>query len=158
MEESSKRKRFTKVATNRVQKIINYLDLLQNCSNRNNYEYDEEDVNHMFDEINKAIRDTKAVYTNELNKTTGKGKYPKPESYPGRLKVSFFLWFYSDYYILELDEQAYTYAVVGSSSNKYLWILYREPVMPQLLLTELIKRLKKRGYDTSKLLFVDQAK
>ena len=56
MEESSKRKRFTKVATNRVQKIINYLDLLQNCSNRNNYEYDEEDVNHMFDEINKAIR------------------------------------------------------------------------------------------------------
>ena len=63
MEESSKRKRFTKVATNRVQKIINYLDLLQNCSNRNNYEYDEEDVNHMFDEINKAIRDTKAVYT-----------------------------------------------------------------------------------------------
>lgn len=75
MEESSKRKRFTKVATNRVQKIINYLDLLQNCSNRNNYEYDEEDVNHMFDEINKAIRDAKAVYTNELNKTTGKGNF-----------------------------------------------------------------------------------
>ena len=75
MEESSKRKRFTKVATNRVQKIINYLDLLQNCSNRNNYEYDEEDVNHMFDEINKAIRDAKAVYTNELNKTTGKGSF-----------------------------------------------------------------------------------
>ena len=68
MEESSKRKRFTKVATNRVQKIINYLDLLQNCSN-------EEDVNHMFDEINKAIRDAKAVYTNELNKTTGKGSF-----------------------------------------------------------------------------------
>ena len=102
--------------------------------------------------LNEGFRDGK------LYKTTGKGKYPKPESYPGRLKVSFFLWFYSDYYILELDEQAYTYAVVGSSSNKYLWILYREPVMPQLLLTELIKRLKERGYDTSRLLFVDQAK
>ena len=72
MAESTKRKRFTKVATNRVQKIIDYLTLLQNCSNRNNYEYDEEDVNHMFDEISKVLRDVKAVYTNELNKTTGK--------------------------------------------------------------------------------------
>lgn len=55
MDESTKRKRFTKVATNRVQKIIDYLALLQNCSNRNNYEYDEEDVNHMFDEPGTAI-------------------------------------------------------------------------------------------------------
>lgn len=75
MAESTKRKRFTKVATNRVQKIIDYLTLLQNCSNRNNYEYDEEDVNHMFDEISKALRDVKTVYTNELNKTTGKGGF-----------------------------------------------------------------------------------
>ena len=101
--------------------------------------------------LNEGFRDGKQY------KAVGKGKYPKPKSYPGRLKVSFFLWFYSDYYILELDE-AYTYAVVGSSSNKYLWILYRKPVMPQSLLAELIRRLEKRGYDTSKLLFVDQAK
>ena len=45
MAENSRRKRFTKVATNRVQKIIDYLNLLQNCSNRRNYEYDEDDVN-----------------------------------------------------------------------------------------------------------------
>ncbi len=75
MEKSAKRQRFTKVATNRVQKIIDYLGLLQNCSNRNNYEYDEEDVNHMFDEIGKALKDAKAVYTNELNKSVGKGGF-----------------------------------------------------------------------------------
>ncbi len=75
MADSPKRQRFTKVATNRVQKIIDYLTLLQNCSNRNNYEYDEEDVNHMFDEINKALRDTKAVYANEMNKAAGKGGF-----------------------------------------------------------------------------------
>jgi hypothetical protein len=49
MTENPRRKRFTKVATNRVQKIIDYLNLLQNCSNRRNYDYDEEDVNHMFE-------------------------------------------------------------------------------------------------------------
>ena len=75
MSESIKRQRFTKVATNRVQKIIDYMGLLQNCSNRNNYEYDEEDVNHMFDEITKALKDAKAVYSNELNKASGKGGF-----------------------------------------------------------------------------------
>ena len=101
--------------------------------------------------INEGFRDGKRY------KAVGKGKYPEPTLYPGRLQVSFFLWFYSDYYILELDEQAYSYAVVGSSSDKYLWILYREPVIPQSLLTDILERLKKRGYDTSKLLFVNQA-
>ena len=75
MAENSRRKRFTKVATNRVQKIIDYLNLLQNCSNRRNYEYDEEDVNHMFEEISKALKDAKAVYANELNRGNGKSSF-----------------------------------------------------------------------------------
>lgn len=68
----SKRERFTKVAAIRVQRIISTLELLQNCSNRNNYEYDEEDVNHMFDEISKALRDARNVYINELGKKNNK--------------------------------------------------------------------------------------
>ena len=75
MAENSRRNRFTKVATNRVQKIIDYLNLLQNCSNRRNYEYDEEDVNHMFEEISKALKDAKAVYANELSKGNGKSGF-----------------------------------------------------------------------------------
>ena len=72
MEDRSRRKRFTKVASNRVQKIIDYLNLLQNCSNRRNYEYDEDDVNHMFEEISKALKETKAIYNSELNKNNEK--------------------------------------------------------------------------------------
>ena len=75
MAENSRRNRFTKVATNRVQKIIDYLNLLQNCSNRRNYEYDEDDVNHMFEEISKALKDAKAVYANELSKGNGKSGF-----------------------------------------------------------------------------------
>jgi hypothetical protein len=73
MEDNSRRKRFTKVASNRVQKVIDYLTLLQNCANRRNYEYDEEDVSHMFEEISKVLRETKAVYANELNKNNKVG-------------------------------------------------------------------------------------
>jgi hypothetical protein len=69
MTNSIKRQRFEKVAGNRVRKIIDTLDLLQNCSNRNNYEYDESDVEHMFSELAKVLKDTKTAFINELNKT-----------------------------------------------------------------------------------------
>ena len=73
MDVSSKRARFEKVAGNRVQKILDFLTLLQNCSNRNNYEYTEADVEHMFFEIQKAIKETKAKYQSELNKINKTG-------------------------------------------------------------------------------------
>lgn len=75
MAESTKRVRFTKVASTRVSKILNYLTLLQNCANRNNYEYDAEDVEQMFSEITKLVRETKNVYLNELSKQNNKGGF-----------------------------------------------------------------------------------
>lgn len=73
METNSKRLRFEKVAGNRVQKVIDFLTLLQNCSNRNNYEYTEADVDHMFNEINKSLRETRAKFQTEINKTNKTG-------------------------------------------------------------------------------------
>lgn len=73
METSPKRQRFEKVAGNRVQKVIDFLTLLQNCSNRNNYEYTEADVEHMFNEIGKTLRETRAKYTTELSKSNKTG-------------------------------------------------------------------------------------
>ena len=75
MADSTKRERFTKVASARVTKIINYLNLLQNCSNRNNYEYDQDDVDFMFAEINKALKESKNAYLNELSKQSGKNGF-----------------------------------------------------------------------------------
>ncbi len=75
MADSAKRVRFTKVASTRVSKILNYLTLLQNCANRNNYEFDADDVEQMFAEISKALKDTKNVYLNELSKQNNKGGF-----------------------------------------------------------------------------------
>lgn len=63
-----KRERFKKVAAYRVQKVISFLSLLENCSNRNNYEYTDDDINYMFDEIGKALKDCKSAYSNEISK------------------------------------------------------------------------------------------
>jgi hypothetical protein len=75
MAATTKRERFTKVASTRVSKILNYLTLLQNCANRNNYEYDSDDVEQMFGEITRALKDTKNVYMNELTKQNNKGGF-----------------------------------------------------------------------------------
>lgn len=73
MEKSEKRLRFEKVASSRVQKIIDYLNLLKNCSNRNNYEYTEDDVEHMFTEIQKAFKESRNSYNIELSKNNKSG-------------------------------------------------------------------------------------
>lgn len=84
----------------------------------------------------------------------GRAKQPNPQD-PGKLKVSFFLWFYSDYYVLHIDPE-YRYLLVGSSSDKYLWIMSREKSLAKETLDQLIDKLRVRGYDTDKLLFVAQ--
>ena len=74
---------------------------------------------------------------------------------PGQLEVGFFGPFYGDYDILELAPD-YSYSVVGSSSPRYLWILSRTPQLAPEVSTRIIQNLKRRGYDTSKLLWVEQ--
>ena len=75
--------------------------------------------------------------------------------HPGQLRVSFFLFFYSDYNILALDDN-YDWALIGSRSPKYLWILARTPSLSQETTEHITAIAKERGYDTSKLIWVKQ--
>jgi len=90
----------------------------------------------------------------KYSEAIGKAKIPNPEE-PGKLKVSFFLFFYGDYYVMELDDD-YQWAVIGSSSDKYLWILSRQAIMDDHIYDDLLNRLRTRSYDTSLLIKVKQ--
>jgi len=107
---------------------------------------------------NGKIKVVNSGYKNSLNgqrsEAVGKAKIPDPKV-PSRLKVSFFWFFYSDYLVLELDKE-YCWAVVGSKSDKYLWILSRKPTIENELYRQLLKRLTQRGYDVNKLIKVKQ--
>jgi lipocalin len=91
----------------------------------------------------------------KLKKANGKAKVPDP-SQPGRLKVSFFLFFYGDYFILELDQQDYQWAMIGSSTPDYFWILCRTPRMDEDVYQSLLEKARQRGYDLSTLILVPQ--
>jgi lipocalin len=90
----------------------------------------------------------------KLSKAVGKAKLTSPET-PRNLLVSFFWIFYAPYNILELDPD-YRYALIGSSSSNYLWILSRTPQLDEKTYQMIVAKAKARGYDTSKLINVLQ--
>ncbi len=94
-------------------------------------------------------------FEGKYKEITGVAKIPD-ERDASKLKVSFFLFFYADYFILELDAENYQYALVGSSSDNYLWILSRSPFMPDDTYSMLVEKARQRGYDVEKLIKVEQ--
>ena len=98
------------------------------------------------DLLNTGIKDGRAKDAKGIAKTT---------NIPGLLKVSFFGPFYSDYRIMMLDTN-YQYVLVGGSNDKYLWILSRTPQLDEATKALILAEADKRGYDTSKLIWVKQ--
>ena len=98
--------------------------------------------------------------TNKCNKTgvteEANGKAFLVEgSNNSKLRVQFFWPFRGDYWIIALDEN-YQFALVGTPSRKYLWILSRTPKMENSTLERLIADAQSKGFDTSKLIFTKQ--
>ena len=89
----------------------------------------------------------------KLSKAVGKAKLTDQ---PGKLKVAFFLFFYADYNVMELDQEDYQWALVGSSTPGYLWILARKSSIPDELYQEILKKAEKRGYDITRIYKVPQ--
>ena len=85
----------------------------------------------------------------------GKARQPDPKANPAHLEVSFFLFFYSPYNVMMIDED-YQVALVGSGSPNYLWIRSRTPAVDTDVLNAVLEEASDRGYDISKLIWVDQ--
>ncbi len=56
------RDRFIRIAQNRVNRILDALDSLGNCSNRRNYDYSDTDVKKIFSEIEKKLKETRSMF------------------------------------------------------------------------------------------------
>lgn len=64
----TKKERFKRIVENRTNKIINMIDLLGNCSNKNNYEYTEEDVKNVFNAIESSLKISKMKFIEKQEK------------------------------------------------------------------------------------------
>lgn len=78
-----------------------------------------------------------------------------------KLKVQFFLrsirlpFLAGNYWIIDLDEENYEYAMVGDPTRKYLWILARGTNLDSATFEMLKSRAQDLGFDTSKLLITE---
>ena len=73
------------------------------------------------------------------------------------LKVSFFRPFYGGYNVIAIDKE-YRYALVCGSNLNYLWILSREPSIPEDIKQNYLKTAEMLGFKTSSLIWVEHKK
>lgn len=96
---------------------------------------------------------------------TAKGRYkdikgrawqPNAAELPGQLKVSFFGPFAGDYYIMQLADD-YRYALVGSPTREYLWVLSRTPTLDEATYNRLLAYAESEGFNTAAVERIDQS-
>jgi hypothetical protein len=58
----NKRDNFKRLAEYRTNEVLKKLKILGNCSNRSAYSYTEEDVNKIFSEVERKVRETKSKF------------------------------------------------------------------------------------------------
>ena len=97
--------------------------------------------------INRCIKEN-----GEVDEIKGIAKIFDPVS-NAKLEVSFVRFlgislFWADYWIIGLAED-YQWAIVGTPSRKYGWILAREPQLGEDLLQLIHQKLSEQGYDPS---------
>ena len=61
--ENKRRENFKRLAEARTNQVLKKLKVLGNCSNRSSYDYTEEEVNKIFSEVEKKIREVKSKFT-----------------------------------------------------------------------------------------------
>jgi apolipoprotein D and lipocalin family protein len=102
----------------------------------------------------KVINRGYSVKENKWKEAEGKAYFVR-ESDQGYLKVSFFGPFYGSYIVFELDHEKYQYSLVSGPDKSYFWILARTPQLNENIKNVLIAKAAALGFDTSKLIHVN---
>lgn len=99
--------------------------------------------------VNRGYDYTKKKWEEAIGKAKFRG-----DNTVGMLKVSFFGPFYASYNIIALDSN-YQYALIAGKNLEYLWILSRQPIIPEDIKQQYISIAQKVGFNTEKLIWVE---
>ncbi len=66
--QESPQERFVRIGTKRVNKIIGQLEILSNCSERKTYAFTPEQVEKMFEAIEKSVQISKNSFATQMFK------------------------------------------------------------------------------------------
>lgn len=95
------------------------------------------------------------------DRRTGEVKHMEPKAWIydketyAEWRVQFFWPIKFPYLIVDLAED-YSYTVIGVPNRKFVWIMSREPVIPDNTYNGILERLKLLGYDIDKIVRMPQ--
>ena len=94
------------------------------------------------------------TFKNKDKQSTGSAK-PTANADTGSLQVSFFGPFYSGYHVVKIDPE-YRHALVFGDDTDYLWLLSREPSMPDDVKQTYLEFARQHGFDLNRLVWTQQ--
>lgn len=101
------------------------------------------------------IVENRCIRNEERKLVKGKA-WVVPDTKQSQLTVQFYWPFKINYWILYVDSD-YQEALVGTPDRSFLWILAREPELPESRYQELTEIASRQGYDVSQLRYTDQS-
>ena len=102
--------------------------------------------------LNRGYNYKKGVWKEAIGKAKFRGA--KDEA---ALKVSFWGPFYAGYNVIALDP-AYSHALIAGKNLDYLWILSRQPSIPEDVKAQYLHQAAQLGFDTSALVWVGHSR
>lgn len=116
-----KRERFKKVSEARKEKITSMLDLLANCSNKNNYIYKKSEVSEIFDEIQASLDRAKLAFDiqdkGNLAEQT-KNMFEKEYTYLNGFERNVNRYRNKEAVVFPLEDKSWTYGELEREANK----------------------------------------
>jgi apolipoprotein D and lipocalin family protein len=92
--------------------------------------------------------------TGEWREATAVARFQGDETV-GSLTVTFRWPFSGGYHVVALDQEDYQWAMVSGPTRGYLWILARQPVLPDDVRDRLVAEAAAMGFPTDDLIWVE---
>ena len=61
--DNKRHENFKRLASSRTNEVMKRVKILGNCANRSHYDYTEEEINRIFSELERKIRETNAKFS-----------------------------------------------------------------------------------------------
>jgi apolipoprotein D and lipocalin family protein len=90
----------------------------------------------------------KKTPSGKIKTAKGKARFETEDRSVAALEVSFFLNFYGQYWVIDLDPD-YQWALVSNAPGTSLWVLARDPSLPRRKVDALLAKAAKAGIDVS---------
>ena len=122
MQKETKKERFDRISEARKIKILDGIRLLENCSNKSNYEYTNDEIENIFADIEKALHSAKAKFTADTKQQRidmFKSEFEREYTWLNGFMRNVYRFADKEAMISPETKTAWTYSELNSEANRF---------------------------------------